>query len=133
MRVLVASLLCILFALMAHAQTIESYELRAYNVGATAPIQTFTFSVSNTVCNVAPSLGGSSVNPTTAEWDDPQNVGRVCRFVQGSGPLFGVPTPGPYEAAIVAVNQAGLSPESPRAPFSRLDPAGAPSGLRLRR
>ena len=115
------------------AQTVESYELRAYNVGATAPLQSFTFPVANVTCNLVAPTPGSTVNPTTALWDDPVNTGRVCQFVQGSGPLFSVPSPGTYEATLAAVNAAGSSPESNRAPFSRLDAAGAPSGLRLRR
>ena len=122
----------LLFAWAASAQTINSYELRAYAVGATAPIQTFTFPAVNTTCNVLPTLGGF-INPTTAEWDDPGNMGRVCRFIQGSGTLFSVPIPGMYEATLVAVNTTGSSGESNRAPFERLDAPGAPSGLRLLR
>ena len=125
--------LIVLVGLRLGAQTIESYELRAYTVGATSPLQTFTFPLANVTCNLAPITSGSTINPTTALWDDPVNAGRDCRFVQGSGILFSVSTPGNYEEALVAVNQAGLSPESTRAHFSKLDPAGAPSGLRLRR
>lgn len=114
------------------AQTVDSYELRAYNVGAKVPVQTFAFPAANVTCNLAPTpTGGSTVNPTTAEWDDPGVAGRVCRFVQGAGLLFAMPTPGSFEAVLVAVNQAGGSPESNRAPFSRLDLPDARMGFRV--
>lgn len=113
--------------------TVDSYEIRYYAPGASAPTQSSTFAAAAATCNQPDPGPASSVNPTRAIWDDPNNAGRVCiqQFTAGDV-LLSLPM-GNYEAALVAVNQAGASGESPRGPFSRLALPPVPSGLRLGR
>jgi hypothetical protein len=130
--------LLLLLAAPAAAQTIDGYRLNVYPQGAAAgatPTTFFDFQMSAVTCNLAPTAPtvGVPVNPTRAEWDDPNVTGRICRWTDpGTGPLFAVPVGGSYEAALQAFNAAGRGPESNRAPFSRLAaPASAPTALRL--
>jgi hypothetical protein len=120
------------FVALANAQTPETYLARYYNAGASAPVQTEAFAASGAACNLLPSPGGSTVNPTLLEWNDIANVGRVCRRVSaGAGNLQSLPI-GSYEATLSASNTGGTSPESNRAPFSRAVVApGAPTGFRV--
>lgn len=126
------------FAFAAEAQTIDGYRLNIYPSGAgtaATPTTFFDFLMSAVTCNLAPTppIAGVPVNPTRAEWDDPNVTGRICRWTDpGTGPLFAIPMGGSYEAGLQAFNAAGRGPESNRAPFSRLAaPASAPTALRL--
>lgn len=127
-----------LLAAPASAQTIDGYRLNIYPAGAApaaTPTTFFDFLQSAITCNLAPTTlpPGVPVNPTRAEWDDPNVTGRLCRWTDpGTGPLFAIPIGGTYEAGLQAFNAAGRGPESNRAPFSRIAaPATAPTGLRL--
>lgn len=114
------------------AQTIDTYTLRTYAVGASSPLQTFAFVATSVVCNQTAPTSTSTVNPNKAFWDDPANTGKVCIWTDtGSGPLFSAPVGGSYEASITASNAAGESPESGRAPFSRLGVPAGRTGLRV--
>lgn len=123
------------------AQTIDGYRLNVYPSGAPAgatPTTFFDFLNSAITCNLDPVVtptAGVPINPTRATWDDPNNAGRICQWVDdGKGPLFSVPFGSAYEAGLQAFNDAGRGPESNRAPFSRLSaPATAPTGFHLRR
>lgn len=114
------------------AQTIDRYRLQIYLAGGAQPVQTQEFPATAVVCGqTPPPTNASTVNPTKAVWTDPADATRVCLYTAQAGdPLLGLPV-GSYEATLVAVNAAGASPESNRAPFSRLDAPSAPAGLRL--
>jgi hypothetical protein len=129
-----AALLLMLPATLQAQEAIERYELRSYTSGAQAPLQTTNIPATEVQCNqVPPSPGTSTVNPTKATWDDPATQGRVCVWTDaGGGPLFSLPN-GTYEGSLVAINAGGSSPESNRAPFSRLSPPAARTGFRLTR
>lgn len=131
-RFVFALVVCFLVPTLGAAQSpATSYVAKYYQQGATAPVQSETFQVAATVCNlVAPPATASTVNPTKLVWDDPTNVGKVCQFVEPtSGPLFSVPL-GTYEATLTAVNSAGSSAESNRAPFSKVAAPGTPVNLK---
>lgn len=123
---------------LASAQSIDGYRLNVYPAGAAptaTPITFFDFTKTAIECNQAPEVvpPGVPVNPRRVLWDDPDNAGRVCRWVDpGTGPLFAVPFGASYDAGLQAYNEAGRGPESDRVPFSRLSPPTvAPTGLRL--
>lgn len=131
---LVVTLWCL--AVPCAAQTITSYPLRIYNVGATSPLSTTDLLAANVVCNQTAPSSTSPVNPMRAIWDDPDNAGKVCIWTDpGTGPLASLPFGATsYEATLAATNAAGTSPESNRAPFSR--PGVIPvarTGLKLAR
>ena len=116
------------------AQTIDSYEFRVYDAGATAPRQTTTVPLSAVQCNQsqpAP-FTGTPVNPKHAYWDDPVNVGRACHWDMSLNPTIPALPVGSYDGKLVAVNTAGSSPESNPAPFVRLSPPSAVTTFRLR-
>jgi hypothetical protein len=119
---------------VAGAQTIDSYRLNYYNPGAAAPLQqSDAFPASGVACNVEKPTVINTINPTTAVWDDPANAGKVCMFIiPTTGTLPSLPL-GSYEATLVAINSAGASAESNRAPFSRLALPAARTGFLLRR
>ena len=125
----------VLVAPSAHAQTIDRWSLKIFNVGATAPLSTTDLLAANVVCNQAPPPPGPSINPTRVVFDDPLIAGRACIWTDtGTGPLFAVPFGGSYEATLVAVAGVLVSLESNRAPFTRPGQTpGVPQGLRLAR
>lgn len=115
----------------AMAQTIDSYEFRYYNVGATQPLQIVAAPAGTYLCNQTPLTSTINSNPTTAEWDDPDASGRACIYVEvPGGPLLSFPV-GNYEVALVAINQFGRSPESTRAPFALGNLPGTPTTFRV--
>jgi hypothetical protein len=113
------------------AQTVESYQIKYYNVGAPAPLQQGdVFLAPAAVCNQTPPATINTVNPTRVIWDDPANVGKVCVYaVPTGGTLPSLPV-GTYEGTLTAFNSIGQA-ESARAPFSRLSGPAAPTGLRV--
>ena len=123
----------VLTAPSAHAQTIDRWSLKIFNVGATAPLSTTDLLAANVVCNQAPPPPGPSINPTRVVFDDPLIAGRACIWTDtGTGPLFAVPFGGSYEASLTATNAAGTSGESIRASFTRPGlPPCVPLGFRL--
>ena len=128
---LVLTCLLIFVAVFA-GQTPDSYVLKTYNVGAVAPLQTFTFQATATVCNQIAPTTTTTVNPTRAVWDDVANVGKVCIWTDpGTGPLFSTPLPGSYEATLAATNAAGTSADSARSPFQRFAVAAVPLNLKV--
>ena len=126
------------FLLLAHsagAQVIPvtSYILRFYQAGAQAPVQQESFGSGSVLCGQAPLPPTlPTVNPTRASWTDPNGTnGQVCIYGEAQGgPLFSLPI-GNYEATLTASNDAGSSPESARAVFSRVATLAAPSGFRI--
>lgn len=127
MRRVLILLTCLVIASPVFAQ---SYDLKVYAVGAAAPQQAFTLPTVSCGQEPAP-LTASNVNPTTVEWTDVLNAGKVCRYVDtGSGPIVSRPL-GAYEATLSVTTDAGTSAESGRAPFFLKPLPGVPSGLRL--
>lgn len=122
----------ILLPLSVQAQGLTSYELRVYLLGATTPLSTTPFQSTDVTCNLVPPALGSTVNPTRILWDDPDNIGKSCQWTGGSGLLVSLPASA-YEATLVAINAAGPSGESNKAPFSRLNLAPVPQHLLLTR
>jgi len=113
------------------AQTIDSYELRYYNVGATQPFQVYPMSADTYLCNQTPIVSTITANPTRVEWDDPTASGRVCIYTEvAGGPLLSLPV-GNYEATLVAINAFGRSPESNRAPFVLGSLPGVPTTFKV--
>ena len=130
--------LCV-FTTNAYAQNPQNWtsgQIRYYNVGAPAPVQTETFLLAAVTCNLAtrPGIQTDTVNPVRASWNDAANAGRFCAYTLGTNPIGLLPsTPNGvnYEATIVLINAAGPSTESVRSPFSKLDPVNAAGGLLL--
>lgn len=110
-----------------------SYQAAFYNAGAAQPLQqSDTFLRTAASCNQTAPTTVSTVNPTRVVWNDEANPGKVCVFAfPSSAALFSLPIPGSYEATLKAVNAAGASAESNRAPFSRLAPSAVPTGLQF--
>lgn len=115
-------------ASVASAQTADRWRLSI--TGAASSTYDFT----TVQCDQAPPPAGSTVNPQFIIWDDPANAGRVCiHDTTAGGPLLALPI-GAYTATLAAGNEAGYSPESNTAPFTRLaPPSAAPANLRLGR
>lgn len=132
--VLIALILSLLPAL-AQAQTISSWQLRIYNVGAATPISAPTdLLTANVQCNQNAPSSTNSVNPTRVVFDDPNVAGKVCIWVDpGTGPLSSMPFgASSYEGTLTATNAAGTTLESGRAPFSHPGQVpNVPAGLRL--
>lgn len=136
MKLIVATVVLLLLALPARAQTPDAYTFRAYTAGAAQPIiAPFVFASQAMQCNQAPLTNPSTVNPTRFAWDDTINAGKVCIWTDpGTGPLFSTPistTLGQYEGTLTATNTGGTSVESNRAPFSRAASLAAPSNFRV--
>ncbi len=121
----------VLFAAPVLAQGPTSYQASYYNAGAPAPIQTETFAATAAVCNQAPPAVTTTVNPTRVVFDDIANAGKVCILTEpAGGTLLSFPV-GSYEGTLAAVNTAGASAESARAPFSRVALLSAPTNVKL--
>lgn len=113
-----------------------SYTLRTFNVGAAAPISTFTFPASEVTCNQpAVTVPAQVVNGRVVAWDDAANAGRTCRWSSSAandGPLFALPFGGPYDSTLTATNAAGDGPESAHSnPFVRLAPPAVLTTVRI--
>lgn len=132
--IVVAALLACAASAQSQTLPVTGYDLKVYAVGAPAPISTSPLTLSEITCNLAPTpAGASTVNPTSAEWDDTLNAGKVCRWVPtgiGSGPIVSLPN-GSYEGTIVAKDEAGTSLDSNRAPFVKAPQPGVRTGLRF--
>jgi PKD repeat protein len=122
----VGAILLLAQTLGAQTLPIDSYKERFYAVGASAPTQTNSFQASAVTCNVTLPTG-TTVNPTTLYWTDLGNAGKFCK-IDRSAILAAVPI-GNYEATLSAVNAAGESAESNRAPFVRATPPSAPTNV----
>lgn len=114
---------------LAFAQT---YELKIYVAGASAPQQ--SYALGSVQCGqTPPPLTASNVNPTAVVWTDPASPTLVCRWAEAAGgPILSRPV-GSYEGTLTATNEAGSSPESARAPFFVKASPAAPTGLRFSR
>lgn len=130
--------LSLLASSQAEAQAVADYRLSIYNVGAAAPITTFTFPAAQAVCGQARIVvTGTQANPTQIRWDDPAAPTLDCvRVETAGGPLFALPFSATltYDSTLAATNTAGTSPESARSnSFTRpgASPA-APVNVRLR-
>jgi len=123
---------CLLWATTLSAQTIDSYVIRIYVVGASSPLQAETVLAAATVCNQPDPGALSTVNPTRIVWDDGAHPGQVCTFTEtAGGVLVSVPVGANYEGTLSAVNAAGASAESARAPFQRLAVPLVPTHVRM--
>jgi hypothetical protein len=128
-----------LLALLLQASPVY-YEVRYFHVGAAEPFGSYWLvppaitpgpGVGQYRCGLVRSPSTVTLNPTAIEWDDPEQIGQVCRYDEVvGGPLFWLPL-GAYEASLRAWNDAGASPESsPRAAFGIGSAAFvAPSGV----
>lgn len=119
------------------AQTLTGYQLGIYMQGGVSPITVYELPMAGIQCGQPKvAVSGPVQNPSYARWDDPASATLDCVWVDtGSGPLFALPfnPTQVYEAAIRAVNAAGVSGESPRSnPFTRPGQVpSAPAGLRI--
>ncbi len=131
-RVLVLAFL--LAPSVAHAQAPATYTLRVYNQGQATPVQTTSAPASATTCNLAPSATSTApvVNPRIVEWDDPANVGRVCRLDLASF-FGGLPVFATQTATLSVTDDLGqVSDESNQSnPFVRAVPPTALRNLRV--
>lgn len=134
MRILIALLAVVLFPLLSFAQTAENFQVKYFNAGAPQPLQqSDTFPATAVTCNQAPPTTVNTINPTRLVWSDPANAGRVCIYVTpATSSLQSFPF-GSYEGVLVAINASGSSPDSNRAPFSRLAAPSAPTGFSFTR
>lgn len=119
------------------AQPPLNYVLKVSNQGATGPLTTTSIPVSSFTCNQAAPATTNTANPNKILFTDPDNVGKVCIFVDsGTGPLVSLPFgTGVYTATIAVVNSAGPSPDSLLSnSFTQPGTVGnAPTGLRVYR
>lgn len=121
--VMLVSVLCVMGSSRAHAQGvgITAVNFRQYLASAPTPVVApFTIPVASMVCN--------QPKPVTtlhsASWDDPDNAGKACVYVDpGTGPLF-ARVYGALEGTLTNVAGTIESVESARAPFLR--PPSAP-------
>jgi len=139
----VFSVFFVFLASLASAQTITSYQLKIYLVGAATPISApTTLPVASFVCNQAPPAPTApTANPTRIVIDDvafplpPSPAARVCIYTDaGTGPLLSLPFgTANYEGTLTATNAAGSSSESVRSSFTRpgLQPGAPPTGVRF--
>lgn len=127
------SLVCLalLLPILAHAQgsAPTSYRAEYYAPGASQPITTDTFPASAVVCNQTTPTSTSSVNPTRMYWTDPNNAGRVCIYTPPTGANLIAGPVGNFEGVLFAINVAGTSGPSNRAPFSIVGTPVAPAGF----
>lgn len=119
------------------SEQITGYDFKVYPAGnTTAPVATALGVFSTAVqCNQAPPASTNTVNPTVISWTDPDNAGKVCQYIPpptGTGAILTLPT-GSYQGSVTAINQAGAATESMLAPFSRLSPPAARTGVKITR
>jgi hypothetical protein len=131
---LIALLAVFVCAPIVEAQTgvPTSWNLRIYQQGtATQVVPAVTVSAPAVACNQAAPATTSTENPDKWVWDDVQNVGRVCIYLDAA--RLGALADGSYEGAAVAANADGSGAESARAPFNRRrpNPPGAPLGVKV--
>lgn len=119
--------------------SISSYELRLYSVGGTTPLAVRLIPLAIVSCNLTPTQTNNTDNPTHAEWDDLNNVGRSCQVAlantAGGNPIPTFPT-GKYEGQLIAFGEDGstIVLVSNRAPFERVGGTTGPgtiSGFRI--
>lgn len=105
---------------------ITAVTLRQYLAGAPSTIVApFTIPITAVVCNQ--SLPVTTLH--SASWDDPDNPGKACVYVDpGTGPLF-AKVAGALEVTLTNLAGALESGESNRAPFLR--PPAAPVNLKV--
>jgi hypothetical protein len=131
---LVVAALVLLGAIDAQAQSqVDSWTLSFYMPGASQPFQG-PMPILNTdvTCSRPKQTTGSNTNPTRTVWDDPANSTLDCVAATTQGVPIPFPTQvGNYEGALRAVNLAGTSAESNRAPFVVAVAPAAPTNLRL--
>ena len=121
MRYLLAALFAFV-AISAEAQTtapITGEVLTIYRQGQSTPAVTpTTLNRANRLCNqeALPASTGAITNPNVAEWDDPDNAGRKCRWTDpGTGVLMMLALgTTPYEATLLFNSDAGVTRESVR-------------------
>jgi hypothetical protein len=119
----------------AAAQAIEAYRVNYYFAGGVQPFQVWPFTAASVRCDQTPEGVPGLRNPIGIEWTDPDRPGRACQYDEiAGGPLFAMPI-GNYELTLVAINAAGASGESNRAPFALGDgtagPPPAPLNVRV--
>lgn len=126
-----------LMACPLHAQGIDKWSVRIYNVGAVAPLfGPLDLLAANVQCNQVAPANTTTVNPNKIIFNDDANVGKVCIWTDpGTGVLTAVPFgAAAYEGTVTATNAAGTSAESSRASFTHPGVLpGVPSGLRFGR
>jgi hypothetical protein len=127
MRAISLCVLALPVLVAAQGPPITGIQVNYYAVGAPQPFQIETIVMTAVVCNVVPPSMSTNVNPTRLVWDDPAHDGRACVINEGvtGGALLSFPI-GDYEGTIQNMSDAGLSPESNRAPFQKT-PVPAPA------
>jgi hypothetical protein len=131
--VLIAGFLSLVCTVSAQAQTgvPSNWDLKIYQQGTGTVLSNINVQAPTVVCNQTPPTTTSTENPDRWVWNDPQNAGKVCIFLDATR-LQNLPD-GSYDGAATARNADGTSAESARAPFTRRrpNPPAAPSGVRL--
>lgn len=117
------------------SEQITAYDFKVYPAGnTTTPVATSLNIFSTMVqCNQTPPSTSNTVNPDKFLWTDPDNAGKVCIYnvpPTGTGAILTLPT-GSYQGSVTAINQAGAATESMMAPFSRLSPPAARTGVKI--
>ncbi len=138
-----ALLALLLIPTTASAQTgaIVTVELRVFAPGVNpatgTPVQTTQAALSVATCNTvstAPPAPVVVANPTSVEFDDPTNAGKVCRLDR-SAFFGGLPVAvGQFKAAAAFVNDVGQTgaPGVSADAFLRLGPVLVPGNVRIR-
>lgn len=121
-----------------------TWQLQVFQVGvdplaSPAPTAFYTLDLPAAIvtCNTTqtiPAQTAGALNPRTVWWQHPDLAGQVCKGdLSGQTAFIALPAGGPYPTALVAVNAAGPSPRGvAEFPFTRLDPARAPTRVVLR-
>lgn len=139
------TLLCLLVAAQSvSAQTPTGWQLQVFQVGvnplatpAPSPFYTLDLPSSIITCNstqTMPTQTAAPVNPKEVWWTHPALPGQVCKGdLSGQTAFIAMPVGGPYPVSLVATNAAGVSPRKVADfPFTRLDPASAPTSVLLK-
>ena len=120
-------------AVRSSAQSIDSYKLRFYNVGAASLISTpSVLQASRFSCN-QPAPTGPTVNPTKIVITDPSTSARCASYTDVTGrPLLSIPL-GTFEGTIAAADSVAQleSPEGRSRPFITSEPAACTSRASL--
>lgn len=148
-KVLLFSFLFFLCASYAQAQAPQSWMLRRYVCGSTpcntvgntveASVTLLPTGLNAVTCNVTVALPSQPINPSTIQWDDPDNAGRFCQWTDpGTGPIVTAVASNTKQYGVTlsrtVTNQATPSAETLLVSFTRplvIPVPSVPTGLKV--
>lgn len=143
------SLFSLFYVCEASAQAPQSWMLRRYVCGSTpcnnvgniveASVTLLPTGLNSVVCNVTVMLPSQPINPTTIQWDDPDNIGKFCQWTDpGTGPIVTAVASNIKQYGVTlsrtVTNQATPSAETMLVSFTRplvIPVPSVPTGLKV--